>query len=510
MEMLVTVNMLLKALEPWTPTCHLSPVGTRRDGFRRLLLLPESFAPAIAQTLYLADAARWQSQQPEAHHWLVCVGAPPQDMLCNLILLPEHADLAQVLNCLLTTFEGIAQWERELAVAVSCRSSLPELLRISEPQFENPVVIVDWSLRPVAFTVGIPFTHPDLLHLAQKGSFTDAMVAAISAQDYFTQGEEYRKPAFHHPPNHLDCTQIVKSFAPNPLRLNMLCLYGVNRQPDESDLDKLLQLTDLIEQYSRSFHKDELETYERDIYLLIDLLENRVDKQELALKAPLLGLQLTADYRFYCIVFQTHIPMRANHLAGQLRTEFPHCRTFVYHSKLWMLAQEQEGSMVHQILPKLSGLLELHHARCGIGSPFRQLDMLGEGYLQASQAHELGHRLNPERRCYHYYEYYVFHLLSCAAKEITWQQLYHSQLNRIIDSDRLKGSDNLRLLDIHLNCDRNISATAQTLHLHRNSVVYRLERIEEMLGMSLDDAEVRLRLLISLKALRYMELAQEE
>jgi hypothetical protein len=31
-----------------------------------------------------------------------------------------------------------------------------------------------------------------------------------------------------------------------------------------------------------------------------------------------------------------------------------------------------------------------------------------------------------------------------------------------------------------------------------------------MLGMRLDDAEVRLRLLISLKALRYMELVQGE
>ena len=510
MKMQVTVNMLLKALAGWRPSCRMSAAGSRRDGFERVLLLPESPEPPAAGSLYLADAGRWQGRRTEPEHWVVCVDTPPEDVTGNLLLLSAGADLGEVLNRLLALFEGIARWSEALAVAVSRRGSLPELLRISESQFENPVVIVDWSLRPVAFTVGIPLTHPELLHLAQKGSFTDRMVTAISNQDYFTQGEAYREPDFYPPPNDMGCMQIVKSFAPNPLRLNMLCLYGVNRTPDESDLDKLRQLSALIEQYSQSFHKDELETYERDIYLLIDLLENPLDKQELALKAPLLGLQLVADYRFYCIVFQAHIPVRANHLAGQLRTEFPHCRAFVYQSKLWMLAQEQEGSMVHQVLPKLSALLELHHARCGIGSPFERLEMLGEGYLQATQAHELGHRLNPERRYYHYYEYYVFHLLSCAAKEITWKQLYHSQLNRIIETDRSKGSDNLRLLDIHLNCDRNISQTAKILHLHRNSVVYRLERIEEMLGMRLDDAEVRLRLLISLKALRYMELVQEE
>ena len=509
MELLVTVNMLLEALAPWNPICRSNATGTRRDGFRRLHLLSET-ADAEVQTLYLATAERLQGWQLKPEHWLVSIGDPAEETACNRILLPEGAELGAVLNCLLALFERIATWERELAVALSRRAALPELLRLSESQFENPIVVADWSLRPVAFTVGIPFTHPDLLHIAEKGSFTDQMVAAISDQSHATQGEAYQEPVCHPTPNYLGCTQIIKSFVPNPLRLNMLCLYGVNRAPTDGDMDKLRQLTDRMEQYSLSFHKDELETYERDIYLLIDLLEHRVDRQELALKAPLLGLELAADYRFYGIAFQTHIPVRANHLAGQLRSEFPHCRAFVYKSKLWMLAQEQEGSMVHQILPKLVGLLELHHARCGIGSPFQQLANLGEGYLQAEQAHELGHRLNPERRYYHYYEYYVFHLLSCAAKEITWQQLYHSQLNRIIETDRLKGSDNLRLLDVHLNCDRNIAHTAHTLHLHRNSVVYRLGRIEEMLGMSLDDAEVRLRLLISLKALRYMELTQEE
>ena len=508
MKIHVTVNMLIRALAPWHPVCHPAPSASLRDGFLRLLLLSEAAAPADLQTLYLSTTTCLESQSPE--HWLVCIGAPQSPPACSLILLPEGTDLGAVLNRILLIFEDTACWERELAVAVSRRAALPELLRLSEGQFENPLVVIDWSLRPVAFTVGIPFTHPDLLHIAQKGSFTDQMVAAISDQTHISQSADYREPAFYPTPNYLGCTQIIKFFAPNPLRLNMLCLYGVNREPDESDMDKLRQLTDLIEQYSQSFHKDELETYERDIYLLIDLLENRVDPQELALKAPLLGLELTADYRFYCIVFQTHIPVRANHLAGQLRNEFPHCRTFVYQSKLWMLAREQDGNTVNQILPKLVGLLELHHARCGIGSPFQELANLGEGYLQASQAHELGCRLNPERRYYHYYEYYVFHLLSCAAKEITWQQLYHSQLNRIIETDRLKGSDNLRLLETHLNCDRNISHTAHSLHLHRNSVVYRLTRIEEMLDMSLDDPEVRLRLLISLKALRYMKLTQEE
>jgi purine catabolism regulator len=42
--------------------------------------------------------------------------------------------------------------------------------------------------------------------------------------------------------------------------------------------------------------------------------------------------------------------------------------------------------------------------------------------------------------------------------------------------------------------------TAQKLHLQRRSVYYRLERIEQLLGRSLDDPEQRVRLYVALRA----------
>jgi PucR family transcriptional regulator, purine catabolism regulatory protein len=37
------------------------------------------------------------------------------------------------------------------------------------------------------------------------------------------------------------------------------------------------------------------------------------------------------------------------------------------------------------------------------------------------------------------------------------------------------------------------------MHLHRNSLLYRLDRIQEILGHSLEDSELRLSLQIALK-----------
>nr|WP_278252623.1 helix-turn-helix domain-containing protein [Enterococcus sp. 669A] len=44
---------------------------------------------------------------------------------------------------------------------------------------------------------------------------------------------------------------------------------------------------------------------------------------------------------------------------------------------------------------------------------------------------------------------------------------------------------------------RAINKVAAALFIHRNTVIYRLKKIEQILGISLDDPEVRMRLMIA-------------
>ncbi len=50
----------------------------------------------------------------------------------------------------------------------------------------------------------------------------------------------------------------------------------------------------------------------------------------------------------------------------------------------------------------------------------------------------------------------------------------------------------------------NLQATADALYLHRNSLAYRLRRIEEVCGIDLDDIEDRFRLQLALKGRRML------
>ncbi|WP_416386792.1 helix-turn-helix domain-containing protein [Blautia producta] len=54
-----------------------------------------------------------------------------------------------------------------------------------------------------------------------------------------------------------------------------------------------------------------------------------------------------------------------------------------------------------------------------------------------------------------------------------------------------------KTLKEYLNCERNYVKTAARLYIHRNSLLYRLKRIEELTGIDLDNEEIRLHLMLS-------------
>ena len=64
--------------------------------------------------------------------------------------------------------------------------------------------------------------------------------------------------------------------------------------------------------------------------------------------------------------------------------------------------------------------------------------------------------------------------------------------------DKKHGTEYLHTLKIFLLNERNIATTAKSLHIHRNTLLYRIERLKNMLLSDLDQEQNRLRIQISL------------
>lgn len=71
----------------------------------------------------------------------------------------------------------------------------------------------------------------------------------------------------------------------------------------------------------------------------------------------------------------------------------------------------------------------------------------------------------------------------------------------LAEYDRERRSDLVRTLETYLAVGANASEAADRLFLHRNSLLYRLQRIGDLTGLDLKDPQARLALQLGLLAL---------
>jgi PucR family transcriptional regulator, purine catabolism regulatory protein len=74
------------------------------------------------------------------------------------------------------------------------------------------------------------------------------------------------------------------------------------------------------------------------------------------------------------------------------------------------------------------------------------------------------------------------------------------ELGSLLTYDAARDNTLIPTLEAILECDGNKTEAAKLLFVQRRTLYYRIERIERILGLSLDSAETRLRLNVALQA----------
>lgn len=135
----------------------------------------------------------------------------------------------------------------------------------------------------------------------------------------------------------------------------------------------------------------------------------------------------------------------------------------------------------------------------GIGHLAKDLLDIPQSYREARQALEIGQRLFGEGNLHSFSRLGIYRLLFHLYGQKELADFYHETLGPLLNSDSRSNGALIETLEGFFRCNGNLSETARSMHLHRNSLLYRLGRIEELLGRSLEDPELRLALQFALK-----------
>lgn len=136
--------------------------------------------------------------------------------------------------------------------------------------------------------------------------------------------------------------------------------------------------------------------------------------------------------------------------------------------------------------------------KAGISDEISSQEDLRKGYLQATDALRICSMDFYTERVAFYQEIRLL-LLLCDIPRDRIYNYYETSLDNLLEYDRQKGTTYYNTLYVYISSAYNRTLTADRLFLHRNTVSYQLNKIEELLGFPPDDAERGVSLYLSFK-----------
>ncbi len=150
-----------------------------------------------------------------------------------------------------------------------------------------------------------------------------------------------------------------------------------------------------------------------------------------------------------------------------------------------------------------------HTCTVGIGGAAATAAGWPRALDEAEQALALGRQLFGSETITAFSDLGVYRFLLAQRESPELWRFYRDTLGPIIDHGA-SGADLLDTLEGYFLARGNVSRAAALLHIHRNTLIYRLQRICEIAGVDWDRAEDQLALQLALKAHRVLRVANED
>lgn len=177
-------------------------------------------------------------------------------------------------------------------------------------------------------------------------------------------------------------------------------------------------------------------------------------------------------------------------------------KSFVIHSEgefILLFCNYKEEAILKTVNRILTVLLTYWDAfYLGLGSTLQNLDHISTSYRQALKMMHFHRKGNKKNEFYLYRDLGLYKLFFAIENPDVLKEYYHDCLGSLEEHDLKKNTNYVEVLKLYLENNGSINETAQILFLHRNTVNYKIRKIEEMLGYSLSEIETRSKLYIAL------------
>lgn len=460
--------------------------------------------------LYFTDSELLPDSVPDCRHFncIVVDGASAPQTLAdqpnvNLVWLAPGANLFACYNAIQTAFlenQELTGVVRRLLAAHFSNQGLQYLIEEAATALGNPIVVVDPTYHYTAYHLG---------NLAEDDSrLARVMVEEIANETVLEEAVAYirdskidseiarSKGPYERYNDILECNTMTLAVMVRGVCVAHVMMMERSHPFGEIDRDAFVHLANFVGQELQKSEVWGPTSGELGSYFLENLLNDR--SPSVAITRRRLK-SLNFHPKPVLLVVCLHAPgeglsqVQGEHVAAQLKPVLHHSLYTRHHQQLVLLLSRDEDDVFSPLTErKLREVAALNGLTVGVSNPYYTITETRAAYEQARSAIRYGSQAavaDDGDHLYRYQDYAYMQLLDVAGRRMNLLRLCHPALLRLMDYDERHGGELMETLFCYLQVAGSTARAATHLNLHKNTMLYRLNRIKEVLGMDLSSGE---------------------
>ncbi|MEG1061262.1 MAG: helix-turn-helix domain-containing protein [Oscillospiraceae bacterium] len=430
----------------------------------------------------------------------------------SIIIKTKDVDLFALYNLvqnLLSIDPGALSCSYDMTKSLSRGESVQELLNITYQYLENPLMLTNLAQQHVAHSYGqTNVNEPVWEHYINVGYCSDEMVERVNRDTVYRKAlSDGKYPVTIDYTDIMNYRQMTMPIRMDGINVAFLSVLEMNKPFTQSTGDILQVASKSIAiKISPSLHLSHSKMPEFDMlmqYILTAPVPNEVyvtlqlKRWNIELKRPFMlfsiedtqGLDVDQKMPYITTVIDRFLPLQHAFL-------FENKTLVLYHNPAPPDILEQENP--HR---EFDTTLRQYRLVCGVSRVFENISELAAAYDQTKKARLFGEIYKPDERVYLFDDYIMENLLNTFLEHDHINSLIDPKLRELIKNENQKSGELALTLRAYLQFDCDMRRASEFLHVHYNTLKYRLQRIKELYYMPLSDAHYIFQLKLSFLAL---------
>ncbi len=223
--------------------------------------------------------------------------------------------------------------------------------------------------------------------------------------------------------------------------------------------------------------------------LFRDILEKKISQEEMTERAQSIRLKLPKTMRFIAVGNKQFPGNLSTYFVREsLLASLPSCYCILYQDLLLLLIDEKYCNQpTFDTIKKCFSNADIW---VGVSRPFSNLWELPTAYSQTQAVNQVRIKLHLKQDLIFYDDILLYHFFEESAKDHNLQSFCNPILKLMEEYDAKNDTCLLPSVEAYLENGRSIQKAAHALHIHKNTLYYRLKRAEELFSFSLENEDI--------------------